>query len=81
MKWGNLRTNNMGVPRLCRGGNRSLTYTVVVLRETCDGLRHEHRLSAQGVVRSVVELRGRGVGAALLRELARRVQVAAVEAL
>src|SRR6266446_8891082 len=28
-------------PRLCRGGSRSLTYTVVVLRETCDGLRHD----------------------------------------
>src|SRR5258705_13713806 len=28
-------------PRLCRGGSRSLTYTAVVLRETCDGLRHD----------------------------------------
>jgi len=28
-------------PRLCRGGSRSLTYTAVVLRETCDGLRND----------------------------------------
>src|SRR5467141_2631847 len=28
-------------PRLCRGGSRSLTYTAVVLRKTCDGLRHD----------------------------------------
>src|SRR5258708_17036368 len=28
-------------PRLCRGGSRSLTYTAVVLRETCDGLRRD----------------------------------------
>jgi hypothetical protein len=28
-------------PRLCRGGSRSLTYTAVVFRETCDGLRHD----------------------------------------
>ena len=34
-------TNHMGVPRHCRGGSGSLTYTAVVLRETCDGLRHD----------------------------------------
>ena len=28
-------------PRLCRGGSRSLTYTAVVLRETCDGLKRD----------------------------------------
>jgi hypothetical protein len=28
-------------PRLCWGGSRSLTYTAVVLRKTCDGLRHD----------------------------------------
>ena len=27
--------------RLCRGGSRSVTYTAVVLRETCEGLRHD----------------------------------------
>ena len=35
-------------PRLCRGGSRSLTYTAVVLRETCDGLRHDVMRGQQG---------------------------------
>ena len=37
----------------------------------------EHRLPAQGVLRAVLELPGRGLGAAILRELARKLEVAA----
>ena len=36
----------------------------------------EYRLPAQGVLRSTLELRARGMGTALLRELARQPQVA-----
>src|SRR5260370_31957476 len=31
----------MGVPPALPGSSRSLAYTAVVLRETCDGLRHD----------------------------------------
>src|SRR5882672_329471 len=41
----------------------------------------QHRLSAQGVLWPALELRARGLGAALLRKLARIAQVAAIEAL
>ena len=41
----------------------------------------EHRLPAQGVLRPALGLRARGLGAALLRELAREPEVAAPQAL
>src|SRR5260370_14714916 len=57
MKYKIFRLITWSFPRLCRGGSRSLTYAAVVLRETCDGLRHD---VMRGATRPSLNSGGRG---------------------